>query len=447
MSTAPVVVEKLNHTYGRGGSKRQILFDVSLEIQAGEIVILTGPSGSGKSTLLTLIGALRSAQDGRLEVLGQSLHGAGERVLTSVRRRIGFIFQLHNLLDSLTIERNVQMGLELWPEHDTKARKRLAIEALESVGLRKQIGKYPEQLSGGQKQRAAIARALVTTPEMILADEPTASLDKRSGRDVADLLQRLAKDQGASVVLVTHDNRILDVADRIIHLEDGRLVPLGEAVAAETRQRMTLFSKTKRHEDLDRHIDELDDDEFSALLQSVTAEAEQFLSALEVASSDAFEALLDQALFAFARRIEKILDAERVSLFLLDESKDALWAKVARGESNASLEIRIPAETGIVGHVARTGETANVPDAYADPRFNRSVDDETGFRTRCILAIPLRDAAGQVLGVAQALNRRSADGFDAESERRFGEVAPMLGALLQSWVAMRATTASGGVRS
>lgn len=388
MTTTPVTIRNLDYTYGKGGAKRQVLSDVSLEIHAGEIVILTGPSGSGKSTLLTLIGALRSTQSGGLSVLGESLDGAGARKLTSVRRRIGFIFQHHNLLDSLTIEQNVQMGLELHPEYGTSERKRLAVEALESVGLAEHVRKYPAHLSGGQKQRAAIARALVIRPEMILADEPTASLDKESGRAVADLLQGLSKKRDASVVLVTHDTRILDIADRIIHLEDGKLVPLGEAVLSRTRQMMSWFSRAKRQEDLTAKVLEMPDHEFLVLLESVTKEARQFVHAMDIASGDAFEGMLDQALAAFSRKIESMLNAERVSLFLVDESRQELWSKVARDGSDIPMEIRIPVDSGIAGLVAQSKESVNIPDAYADPRFNRSVDQESGFRTRCILGIP-----------------------------------------------------------
>lgn len=447
MTTTPVSIRNLNHSYGRGESGRQILFDVSAEIKAGEIVILTGPSGSGKSTLLTLIGALRSVQDGEVTVLGESLRGAGAKTLNSVRRQIGFIFQHHNLLDSLTIEQNVQMGLELHPRYSTAERRTLAEQALESVGLKEQIGKYPRFMSGGQKQRVAVARALVVSPKMILADEPTGALDKDSGRAVVDLLQELARERGVAVALVTHDNRILDVADRILHLEDGRLIPLGQAVQAQTQKMMSLYSQAKRHEDLTSEVLRMPDAEFLALLESITLEARQFLEAMEVAGSDTFEAMLDQALAAFSRKIESVLEAERVSLFLVDESRGELWAKIARDESDVPVEIRIPLDSGIAGLVARTGETVNIPDAYADPRFNRSVDQKSGYRTRCILAIPFIDADGRVLGVAQALNRTDGQPFDEEDERRFAEFMPSLQALLESWIKMRSWSLPSGTQA
>ncbi|HEY9903263.1 MAG TPA: ATP-binding cassette domain-containing protein, partial [Candidatus Sericytochromatia bacterium] len=139
------------------------------------------------------------------------------------RRNIGYIFQAHNLLKSLTAQQNVQMALELHNDIPLKEMPAKAQEMLESVGLGNRINYYPEDLSGGQKQRVAIARALVSHPKLVLADEPTAALDKKSGRDVVTLMQQLAKEQGCTILMVTHDNRILDIADRIVHMEDGQL--------------------------------------------------------------------------------------------------------------------------------------------------------------------------------------------------------------------------------
>lgn len=217
-----ISVSNLNHYYGTGALKKQILFDVQLDIQFGEIVIMTGPSGSGKTTLLSLIGCLRSIQEGSLSMLGQEIYGATKNQLVEARRNIGYIFQAHNLLEFLTVSENVQMPTELLDLPFAESRQR-AQAMLKSVGLGEHLHQYPENLSGGQKQRVAIARALVNRPKLILADEPTASLDSKSGRDVVNLLQQLAKEQGCTILLVTHDNRILDIADRIVHMEDGRL--------------------------------------------------------------------------------------------------------------------------------------------------------------------------------------------------------------------------------
>jgi len=171
-----VQIRNLNFHYGEGDLFKQVLFDINLEIYPGQIVILTGPSGSGKTTLLTLIGALRTIQDGSLKVLGQELKGLSPKKLVQIRKNIGFIFQAHNLFHSLTARQNVMMSTDLF-----------------------------------------------THPSLILADEPTAALDKKSGRDVVTLMQKMAKEENITILMVTHDNRILDVADRIINLVDGNL--------------------------------------------------------------------------------------------------------------------------------------------------------------------------------------------------------------------------------
>ncbi|HIK43448.1 MAG TPA: ATP-binding cassette domain-containing protein [Leptolyngbyaceae cyanobacterium M65_K2018_010] len=216
-----VQVRDLNYFFGRGDLRKQVLFDINLDLQRGQIVIMTGPSGSGKTTLLTLIGALRSADQGSLKVLGQELVGLGHRQLVEIRRNIGFIFQAHNLFESLTAAQNVEMAVELTGNFRHKRQR--AEEILAKVGLADRADYKPAALSGGQKQRVAIARALVNQPQLILADEPTAALDKQSGREVVLLMQQLAQEENCTILMVTHDNRILNVADRLIDLVDGRL--------------------------------------------------------------------------------------------------------------------------------------------------------------------------------------------------------------------------------
>jgi putative ABC transport system ATP-binding protein len=218
-----ITVSNLNHYFGKGQLRKQVLFDINLEINTGEIIIMTGPSGSGKTTLLTLVGGLRSAQEGSLDVLGQELCGVSDRQLTEARRHNGYIFQAHNLHESLTAVQNVRMGLEVHHSLSADAMNIIAKEMLDFVGLGNRTSYYPDDLSGGQKQRVAIARALVAEPKIVLADEPTAALDKKAGRDVVELMQKLAKEKGCTILLVTHDNRILDIADRIIYMEDGYL--------------------------------------------------------------------------------------------------------------------------------------------------------------------------------------------------------------------------------
>jgi putative ABC transport system ATP-binding protein len=216
-------IQNLNHYFGQGTLKKQVLFQINLKITEGEIVILTGPSGSGKTTLLSLIGGLRSVQEGSLQHFEKELRGASEEQLVQTRRQIGYIFQAHNLLPFLTARQNVQMSIELQEHLGGRETEERAALILEKVGLGHRIDYYPDSLSGGQKQRVAIARALAGNPPLVLADEPTAALDSKTGRDVVNLMQRLAKEQHRTIVLVTHDNRILDIADRIVHMEDGRL--------------------------------------------------------------------------------------------------------------------------------------------------------------------------------------------------------------------------------
>ena len=237
-----IALDNVSYSFGKGALEKQVLFNITTQINGGEIVLLTGPSGSGKTTLLTLVGALRSAQQGSIKVLGRELLNAGEKALINARRQIGYIFQSHNLLDSLTIHQNVQMALQLCGVKGQDARSRI-VAVLERVGLTEHEHKYPRELSGGQKQRAGIARALVSRPQIVLADEPTASLDKQSGRDVVELIQDLAREDGSAVILVTHDNRILDIADRILHLEDGHMKSLSEVVSEGTSRMLNLLEK------------------------------------------------------------------------------------------------------------------------------------------------------------------------------------------------------------
>ncbi len=222
-AAAAIDVQGLCHWYGSGSMRRQVLQGVNLRVAAGEVVLLTGPSGCGKTTLLTLVGALRQVQQGSVRVLGQDLKGAGRRERQQLRRSIGMIFQGHNLLRCLTAEQNVQMGSDLLSDLSYRARRDQAREWLRAVGLGDQLNKLPHDLSGGQKQRVAIARALAARPRLLLADEPTAALDSKTGREVVELLQRLAREQGCAVLMVTHDPRILDIADRLVRMEDGLL--------------------------------------------------------------------------------------------------------------------------------------------------------------------------------------------------------------------------------
>jgi putative ABC transport system ATP-binding protein len=221
-SELSVNVDQVSHYYGEGDTRKQVLFQNELKIRRGEIVIMTGPSGSGKTTLLTLVGTLRSVQEGSLKVLDTELNGISPADTTMLRKKTGFIFQAHNLFESLTAFQNVKMSTELlgYKSADIKPK----IEAtLSRLGLGERIHYKPKSLSGGQKQRVAIARGIIHQPDLILADEPTAALDAESGREVVTIFQEMAQQHGCTILIVTHDNRILDVADRIVSMVDGNI--------------------------------------------------------------------------------------------------------------------------------------------------------------------------------------------------------------------------------
>lgn len=224
-----IEVRGLNHWFGVGDARKQALYDLNFTIEAGSFTVLMGPSGSGKTTALTLLGCLRGVQDGSVRLLGQELNGASESTLMAMRRRLGFIFQAHNLHESLTALQNVIMGLQVHGGISDDLARKAAIHMLGLVGLSDRIDYLPANLSGGQKQRVAVARALIGSPALVLADEPTAALDEDSAAEVVDLLKRLGSARGTTTLLVTHDNRILERADRILVLEDGRIVSDGVA--------------------------------------------------------------------------------------------------------------------------------------------------------------------------------------------------------------------------
>ncbi len=436
---APIALVNVNHWFGRGPLRRQVLSDITTTIPAGEIVIVTGPSGSGKTTMLTIVGALRSAQEGSVRVLGQELQGARSIALEAVRKRIGFIFQQHNLLAALTASQNVELGLRVTGTFRRAELRRRANAMLDAVGLAEHIDKKPDQMSGGQRQRVAIARALVGEPAMLLADEPTASLDRASGREVVDRMQALAREHGTTILLVTHDNRILDVADRILHLEDGRLSTFTEAVIANTQQLMHTLAESKNRQRLEDLVAGMDEQTFRRTLQDLSQETQHFLQAIERAGDEAYQSMLEQSLRVFTCRVGELMNAERASVFLVDHERQQLVLRVAQ-DADA---IRIPLATGIAGAAATTGKTVRVADAYEDPRFNPEIDRRTNFRTRSVLCLPLHNVRGSVFAVTQLLNRRDGRPFDENDERRFAEFANSLGVLLESLVGMARQTNAG----
>lgn len=427
-----IQVRNLNHYFGAGPLRKQILFDISADIFPGEIVINTGPSGSGKTTMLTLVCGLRSVQEGNVSTLGIELKGAAQRTLVQVRQSIGFIFQAHNLLGALTAVQNVQMSLQLdktISPHESRAR---SVAMLEAVGLGQRLEHYPHQLSGGQKQRVAIARALVRRPKIVLADEPTAALDKASGREVVEILQHLAKEQGCAILLVTHDNRILDIADRILTLEDGRISSFASGIRAQTQEVLSAFAHMHDPEKLNKQLQGLPDDQFTAALGNVTTEFEQVLRTMDLANADATSKLLDQVLDVSAARIRDMLHAERTTVFLVDRRHAQLRSKVAQHTGDQPLEIQLPIGVGIAGKVAQIGTTMNISDPQQHPDFNREIDRRTGYQTRSILAAPVRDRTGTIVGVAQVLNKRDRDSFTAADAKMLEQFAPQLGIILET---------------
>jgi putative ABC transport system ATP-binding protein len=442
---APIKVDGLNHSFGKGDLRKQVLYDISTEIPEGEIVIVTGPSGSGKTTMLTLLGALRSAQDGSIRVLGEELCGARSRTLEKVRKQIGFIFQQHNLLGALTSLQNVELGLRVTGRFSSAELRRRSIAMLEAVGLGDRLHHKPGQLSGGQRQRVAIARALVSDPSMLLADEPTASLDKKSGRDIVERMKALAKEKGTTILMVTHDNRILDIADRIVHLEDGRLSTFTEAVIADNRRMMQTLADNRSKQPMNEIIDDLDAQGFRDLLKEITDDSQRFLEATALANDVAFSSMLRQGLFAFTRKLAQMLNADKASLFIVED--ESLVLRVAEDLEEMG-DIRIPIGSGIAGAAAQSGETIRIDDAYADPRFNRDVDKQTGYKTRSILSLPVKNRAGEVFAVAQLLNRRDGKPFDEGDERQFAEFIKSIGVILETMeglaLARKSSKASSG---
>jgi putative ABC transport system ATP-binding protein len=233
---ATIRVRDVKKSYAEGSTVMQALNGVDFDVQRGEMVMLMGPSGSGKTTLLSVMGCILRATSGLVEVQGCDVTRLSERELPRLRAaHIGFIFQGFNLFPALTARENVELALDLKGIRGNQAHRR-AEELLGQVGLSDKLHSFPADLSGGQKQRVAIARALAGEPGIVLADEPTAALDSVSGRAVMELLRKLAHERGRAVVMVTHDNRILEFADRLVHIEDGRIlqkVPAAHAPPGE----------------------------------------------------------------------------------------------------------------------------------------------------------------------------------------------------------------------
>jgi putative ABC transport system ATP-binding protein len=222
--TLAIDARGVGKVFGAGALAFRALDAVDFQVSPGELVMLVGPSGSGKTTLLSIIGCVLTATDGELRLFDERVSGRPERELPLLRRAlIGFVFQGHNLIGALSARDNVRLVLESRGTTAHAARAE-ADALLAAVGLADKRDRLPAELSGGQRQRVAIARALAGAPPLVLADEPTAALDAHAGLEVTELLTRMCRERGTTVVVVTHDNRIFHLADRIVHIEDGRIV-------------------------------------------------------------------------------------------------------------------------------------------------------------------------------------------------------------------------------
>jgi len=347
-----VALSGVDHFLGAGALRKQILFDVSADIHPGELVMVMGPSGSGKTTLLTLMGALRTTVRGSLRVLGAELRGANSAALIAVRQRIGFIFQTHLLLESLSARQNVQMALGASGLSRRECRRR-AGAMLEKVGLAAHVESAPAHLSVGQRQRVAVARALVRNPELVLADEPTSALDRQSGRDVVELLRRLARERGCAVVIVTHDNRVLDVADRLMYLEDGRLSSFAPVTSAHAAHVLTTFRPLIESGHLGTVMARIAQPEFVEMLRALGAEAEQFLNTLDFGDTASAPAI-------FRATTEAVLER---AVALTGASAAHVWVNAADGGL-----------TYLCGYPALPAPSARAENALCVPLLNREME-------------------------------------------------------------------------
>lgn len=223
MSDVTIDVKNVRKEFGKKHTKVIAVRDVSMNVKKGEIVLIVGPSGSGKTTLLSMIGCIMTPTSGEIYVNGEKISDMSEEYLPTIRKKhIGFVFQSFNLLRSLTAQENVEVALNLNGIEGNEAKER-AREILTELGLGERLDFPPVDLSGGEKQRVSIARAIVNNPKIILADEPTGNLDSKTGQRIGKILRNLAKEHKTSVIVVTHDNRIENIADKILYLEDGMI--------------------------------------------------------------------------------------------------------------------------------------------------------------------------------------------------------------------------------
>jgi putative ABC transport system ATP-binding protein len=391
-----VSLREVSHFFGQGELQKQILFDVSADIFAGEIVMVMGPSGSGKTTTLNLIGALRRVAHGSLKVLGEELRGASETALGRVRRRIGFVFQQHHLMDSLNTQENVQMGLGTSDISKREIRRR-ASEILSDVGLGDKKASRPGALSGGQRQRVAVARALVREPELLLADEPTSALDRQTGHEIMELLRTLARKQGCAVIVVTHDNRILDMADRLMYLEDGRLTSFASVTSPHAAHLLTTLRAFSASGDIGGLLKSLSERDFLEMLGAIGVEAEQFLNVLGLGSPEEVRAVFRESAAATLERATSVAGAEQ----------GFLWIESDKGP-RCLFGFPEPAER-------------------AEAPVLECFTKQSATQTAAVLCIPLINREGDVFAVAEFRG----PGISEAAERQLKDFAQPLAILLQ----------------
>jgi ABC-type lipoprotein export system ATPase subunit len=323
-----------------------------------------------------------------------------------VRRRIGYIFQQHNLLESLSALQNVQMSVQLDGELSPRAIERSASQALEAVGLSGRAHAHPSELSGGERQRVAIARALARAPRIVLADEPTASLDRETGRGVVDVLRNLARRDAVTVVLVTHDSRVLDIADRILAMEDGRLSSFLAWVGSDARHMLRLLVEETRRGKLAERVRGLDEAGFAELLDTLTEESRRLLEVSNLVQSDAFGSLLGEFVDALEARARERLRAAGARLLFADEAGRGLLALV-RCEHGVPHEV--PVEP------ARTAQ-------------------RTQARERSgVLSVPVIDSEGRTFAELEVSDPVGRDAFAPGERDRLASLVQGLGSILESW--------------
>ncbi len=409
-SETPVIsMRNVSHYYGTGTLRRQVLFDLTCDILPGEIVIITGPSSSGKTTVLTLVGALRSVQHGSIRILGQELNGASHDTSIRVRESVGFIFQAHNLLDSLTAAQNVEIALD----DNRLSRRQLqaqSVAMLETVGLGQRIHHFPNQLSGGERQRVAIARALARHPKIVLADEPTASLDKTSGREIVELLRQLARRQGCAVLLVTHDNRILDIADRLMTLEEGRLESFSPAPAPDATHLLTVLAHAAEKDQLRMLLESTTEGDFIDLLNTLGGEVEQLLNVLNLGGREPLRMLLRNLMETFLAKVSVILSADGAGLW--DHHRGELRVLV---EPHASPKLALAIEAL---------ETKSI--------VNRC-GPGLGVGVESVLCVPIRNRLDEILAIVGIVNKKSGPAFTDADERAFRDFSVPLGIIVEGW--------------